>query len=240
LRDGLPNATFLAFTGTPISQNDRDTQAVFGEYVSVYDIQQAVEDGATVPIYYESRLAKINLDPSVLPKVDAEVEEILGNESIDEREKERAKGQWSALEALVGTDARLQEVAEDLINHYETRSQTQPGKAMIVTMSRDICARLYDKIIEIRPDWHSDDHMSGVIKVVMTASASDKAYLQPHHTNKSQKKDLEKRFKDPNDPLKIDVVDRFRCTVSCDHVHRQTDARCEPGTGDCTGEPRVW
>ncbi|AGY92455.1 hypothetical protein SPICUR_07465 [Spiribacter curvatus] len=206
LRDGLPNATFLAFTGTPISQNDRDTQAVFGEYVSVYDIQQAVEDGATVPIYYESRLAKINLDPSVLPKVDAGVEEILGNESIDEREKERAKGQWSALEALVGTDARLQEVAEDLINHYETRSQTQPGKAMIVTMSRDICARLYDKIIEIRPDWHSDDHMSGVIKVVMTASASDKAYLQPHHTNKSQKKDLEKRFKDPDDPLRIVIV----------------------------------
>ena len=206
LRDGLPNATFLAFTGTPISQDDRDTQAVFGEYVSVYDIQQAVEDGATVPIYFESRLAKINLDQSVLPTVDEEVETILDDETADEREKERAKSQWSALEAIVGTDARLQEVAEDLITHYEKRNETQLGKAMIVTMSRDICVRLYDKIVEIRPEWHSDDHMTGAIKVVMTASASDKAYLQPHHTNKAQKKDLEKRFKDPEDPLKIVIV----------------------------------
>ena len=206
LRDGLPNATFLAFTGTPISQDDRDTQAVFGEYVSVYDIQQAVEDGATVPIYYESRLAKINLDQSVLPTVDEEVETILDDETADEREKEKAKSQWSALEAIVGTDARLQEVAEDLIAHYEKRNETQLGKAMIVTMSRDICVRLYEKIVEIRPEWHSDDHMTGAIKVVMTASASDKAYLQPHHTNKAQKKDLEKRFKDPEDPLKIVIV----------------------------------
>ena len=206
LRDGLPNATFLAFTGTPISQDDRDTQAVFGNYVSVYDIQQAVDDGATVPIYYESRLAKIDLNQSALPTIDEEVEDILDSESADEREKEKAKSQWSALEAIVGTDARLQEVAEDLINHYETRSQTQPGKGMIVAMSRDICVRLYDKIIEVRPDWHSDEHTQGAIKVVMTASASDKAYLQPHHTSKSQKKDLEKRFKDPEDPLKIVIV----------------------------------
>jgi len=206
LRDGLPNATFLAFTGTPISQDDRDTQAVFGEYVSVYDIQQAVEDGATVPIYYESRLAKINLDHSVLPTVDEEVEDILDSETADEREKEKAKSQWSALEAIVGTDARLEEVAEDLINHYEKRNKTQLGKAMIVTMSRDICVRLYEKIVDIHPEWHSDDHMSGAIKVVMTASASDKAYLQPHHNNKAQKKDLEKRFKEPDDPLKIVIV----------------------------------
>jgi len=206
LRDGLPNATFLAFTGTPISQDDRDTQAVFGEYVSIYDIQQAVDDGATVPIYYESRLAKINLDYGALPEVDAGVEEILNSESVDDREREKAKSQWSALEAIVGTDARLQEVAEDLINHYEKRSQTQPGKAMIVNMSRDICVRLYEKIIEIRPDWHGDDHMQGSIKVVITASASDKTYLQPHHTNKAQKKDLEKRFKNPEDPLKIVLV----------------------------------
>lgn len=206
LRDALPNATFLAFTGTPISQDDRDTQAVFGEYVSIYDIQQAVDDGATVPIYYESRLAKINLDHNALPTIDDEVEDILESETADEREKERAKSQWSALEAIVGTDARLQVVAEDLIKHYETRSQTQPGKAMIVTMSRDICVRLYDKIVELRPEWHSDDHMQGAIKIVMTASASDKAYLQPHHTNKAQKKDLEKRFKNPEDPLKIVIV----------------------------------
>lgn len=206
LRDGLPNATFLAFTGTPISQDDRDTQAVFGEYVSVYDIQQAVEDGATVPIYYESRLAKITIDQSTLPTLDDEVEEILDDDSADDSVKEKVKSQWSALEAIVGTDARLQEVAEDLIMHYEKRSQTQPGKAMIVAMSRDICVRLYDKIVEIRPEWHSDDHMSGAIKVVMTASASDKPYLQPHHTNKAQKKELEKRVKDPSDPLKIVIV----------------------------------
>ena len=206
LRDALPNATFLAFTGTPISQDDRDTQAVFGEYVSVYDIQQAVEDGATVPIYYESRLAKIKLDQSALPAIDEEVEDILDSETADEREKEKAKSQWSALEAIVGTEARLKEVAEDLISHYESRCKTQPGKAMIVTMSRDICVRLYDKIVEIKPGWHSGDHMEGAIKVIMTASASDKAYLQPHHTNKAQKKDLMKRFKNPEDPLKIVIV----------------------------------
>ena len=206
LRDGLPNATFLAFTGTPISQYDRDTQAVFGEYVSIYDIQQAVDDGATVPIYYESRLAKINLNQAELPHIDEEVEEILDSETADEREKEKAKSQWSALEAIVGSDTRLREVAEDLINHYETRSRTQPGKSLIVTMSRDICVRLYDQIVALRPDWHSDDHMTGAIKVVMTASASDKAELQPHHTNRPQKKDLEKRFKDPSDPLKIVIV----------------------------------
>ena len=206
LRDGLPNATFLAFTGTPISQDDRDTQAVFGEYISVYDIQQAVDDGATVPIYYESRLAKINLNQAELPQIDEEVEEILDSETANEREKERAKTQWSALEAIVGSDTRLREVAEDLINHYETRCKTQPGKSLIVTMSRDICVRLYDQIVALRPDWHSDDHMTGAIKVVMTASASDKAELQPHHTNRLQKKDLEKRFKDPSDPLKMVIV----------------------------------
>ena len=206
LRDGLPNATFLAFTGTPISQDDRDTQAVFGEYVSIYDIQQAVDDGATVPIYYESRLAKMTLNQAELPHIDHEVEDILDNETADEREKEKAKSQWSALEAIVGSDSRLEEVAKDLIEHYDTRSKTQPGKAMIVTMSRDICVRLYNKIVEAKPEWHSDDHMSGAIKVVMTASASDKQAFQPHHTNKSQKKDLEKRFKDASDPLKLVIV----------------------------------
>jgi type I restriction enzyme R subunit len=206
LRDALPNATFLAFTGTPISQDDRDTQSVFGNYVSIYDIQQAVYDGATVPIYYESRLAKINLNQDALPTIDAEVEELLDDELEDDREKEKAKSQWSALEAIVGTEGRLQEIAEDLILHYETRSETQPGKAMVVAMSRDICVRLYNQIIKVRPDWHSDDHMDGAVKVVMTASASDKAYFQPHHTNKAQKKDLEKRVKDPEDPLKIVIV----------------------------------
>ncbi|MGI9228634.1 MAG: type I restriction endonuclease subunit R [Gammaproteobacteria bacterium] len=206
LRDGLPNATFLAFTGTPISQDDRDTQAVFGEYISIYDIQQAVEDGATVPIYYESRLAKLNLNQTALPQVDDDVEDILDSETVSEEEKERAKSQWAALEAIVGSDTRLEEVAQDLIKHYETRSETQPGKALIVTMSREICVRLYDKLVALRPDWHSPDHKQGAIKVVMTTSAADKAALQPHHISKAKKKDLEKRFKDPADPLKIVIV----------------------------------
>ena len=205
LRDALPEATFLAFTGTPISQDDRDTQAVFGHYVSVYDIQQAVEDGATVPIYYESRLAKLGLKESVLSGVDDQVDELFSDED-DIPAAERAKSRWAALEALVGAEPRLKQVAADLVSHYEQRSKTQPGKAMVVAMSRDICARLYDAITALRPDWHDPDISKGAIKVVMTASASDEQHLQPHHTSKQQKKDLEKRFKDPADPLKIVIV----------------------------------
>ena len=153
LRDALPEATFLAFTGTPISQDDRDTQAVFGHYVSVYDIQQAVEDGATVPIYYESRLAKLGLKESVLSGVDDQVDELFSDED-DIPAAERAKSRWAALEALVGAEPRLKQVAADLVSHYEQRSKTQPGKAMVVAMSRDICVRLYDAITALRPDWH--------------------------------------------------------------------------------------
>lgn len=206
LRDGLPNATFLAFTGTPISQDDRDTQAVFGEYVDIYDIQQAVDDGATVPIYYESRLAKIKLDDSKIPVIDDEVEVIFEDGVESDEQQEKAKSKWSQMEALVGAKPRLKEVAKDLIEHFETRSKTQPGKAMIIGMSRDICARLYEELILLKPEWDSNDHMKGGIKVVMTASASDAAHLQKHHTSKQQKKDLEKRFKDPSDELKIVIV----------------------------------
>ncbi|MDC1241255.1 type I restriction endonuclease subunit R [Gammaproteobacteria bacterium] len=206
LRDGLPNATFLAFTGTPISQDDRDTQAVFGEYVDIYDIQQAVDDGATVPIYYESRLAKIKLDDSKIPVIDDEVEVIFEDGVESDEQQEKAKSKWSQMEALVGAKPRLQEVAKDLIEHFGTRSKTQPGKAMIIGMSRDICARLYEELILLKPEWDSNDHMKGGIKVVMTASASDAAHLQKHHTSKQQKKDLEKRFKDPSDELKIVIV----------------------------------
>ncbi|MFN5118189.1 MAG: type I restriction endonuclease subunit R [Cyanobacteriota bacterium] len=205
LRDALPQATFLAFTGTPISQDDRDTQAVFGIYISVYDIQQAVEDGATVPIFYESRLAKLALKEPLLPQVDEQVDDLFSDED-DIPAAERAKSRWAALEALVGAEPRLKQVAADLIAHFEQRSRTQPGKAMVVAMSRDICARLYEAIVALRPDWHDDDPKKGAIKVVMTASASDEQYLQPHHTTKQQKKDLEKRFKDPADPLKIVLV----------------------------------
>ena len=205
LRDALPKATFLAFTGTPISQDDRDTQAVFGHYVSVYDIQQAVDDGATVPIYYESRLAKLALKEPLLPQLDKQVDDLFSDED-DIPAAERAKSRWAALEALVGAEPRLGQVAADLIAHYEQRSRTQPGKAMVVVMSRDICARLYDAIVALRPDWHDEDPKKGTIKVVMTASASDESYLQPHHTTKQQKKELEKRFKEPADPLKIVIV----------------------------------
>ncbi len=205
LRDALPQATFLAFTGTPISQDDRDTQAVFGHYISIYDIQQAVEDGATVPIYYESRLAKLALKQPLLPQVDERVDELFSEED-DIPAAERAKSRWAALEALVGAEPRLIEVAADLIAHFEQRSRSQPGKAMLVAMSRDICARLYDAIVALRPDWHDDDPKKGAIKVVITATASDQEYLQPHHTTKQQKKDLEKRFKDPADPLKVVIV----------------------------------
>ena len=206
LRDGLPNATFLAFTGTPISHDDRDTQAVFGEYVDIYDIQQAVDDGATVPIYYESRLAKIKLDESKLPIIDDEVEDIFEDGIESDEQQEKAKSKWSQMEALVGAKPRLEEVAKDLIEHFETRSQTQPGKAMIVGMSRDICARLYDELIALKPEWDHSDHMKGGVKVVMTASASDAQHLQKHHTSKQQKKDLEKRFKNPADELQIVIV----------------------------------
>jgi type I restriction enzyme R subunit len=206
LRDGLPNATFLAFTGTPISQDDRDTQAVFGEYVDVYDIQQAVDDGATVPIYYESRLAKIKLDESKISLIDEEVEDIFEDGVEDGEQQEKAKSKWSQIEALVGAQPRLEEVAKDLIEHFENRSKTQPGKALVVGMSRDICARLYEELIKVRPDWHDTDNNKGAIKVVMTASAADAEHLQPHHTSKQQKKDLEKRFKDPTDELKIVIV----------------------------------
>jgi len=213
LRDALPQATFLAFTGTPISQDDRDTQAVFGHYVSVYDIQQAVEDGATVPIFYESRLAKLALKQPLLPQIDAAVDALFADEAEgfpegvdDSPAAERAKSRWAALEALVGAEPRLKQVAVDLMAHFEQRSRTQPGKAMVVAMSRDICARLYEAIVALRPDWHDDDPKKGAIKVVMTAAASDEPYFQPHHTTKQQKKDLERRFKDPADPLKIVLV----------------------------------
>lgn len=205
LRDALPGATFLAFTGTPLSREDRDTRAVFGNYVSVYDIQQAVEDGATVPIYYESRLARLALKDPLLSWTDQQVDQLFADED-DIPTAERAKTRWAALEALVGAQPRLQQVAEDLVNHHERRCRTQPGKAMVVAMSRDICVRLYNAIIALRPHWHDPDHRKGAVKVVMTAAAHDGDHLQPHHTNQKQRKDLEQRFKDPGDPLKMVLV----------------------------------
>lgn len=204
LRDALPNATFVAFTGTPVSSEDRDTRSVFGEYIHVYDMQQAKEDGATVAIYYESRLAKLSLKDSELAHIDEEVDELAEDE--EEGQQSRLKSHWAALEKVVGAEPRIQSVAKDLVAHFEERSQAQNGKAMVVAMSREICVHLYNEIIAQRPDWHDEDPEKGAIKVVMTGSASDKPLLRPHIYSSQVKKRLEKRFKDPQDPLKLVIV----------------------------------
>ena len=205
MRDALPNATFVGFTGTPVSLDDRDTVAVFGEYVSIYDIQDAVEDGATVPIYYESRLAKLDLNKAEIPVIDDSIEEIIEDDE-DTTRRERFKGKWAALEKLVGAKPRLEQVAKDIVDHFDARVAAVDGKAMIVCMSRDICAQMYEAITAIHPEWHSDDPLQGAIKIVMTGSASDKTLLQSHIYNARTKKQLEKRFKNPKDPLKIVIV----------------------------------
>lgn len=204
LRDALPNATFVAFTGTPVSSEDRDTRAVFGDYIHVYDMQQAKEDGATVAIYYESRLAKLALKDSDMPHIDDQVDELAEDEEEDQQS--RLKSRWAALEKVVGAEPRIKSIAADLIQHFEERNQAQQGKAMVVTMSREICVHLYNEIIALRPDWHDEDPEKGAIKVVMTGSASDKALLRPHIYSGQVKKRLEKRFKDPKDPLQIVIV----------------------------------
>ena len=204
LRDALPNATFVAFTGTPVSLEDRDTRSVFGEYIHVYDMQQAKEDGATVGIYFESRLAKLALKPEELPNIDAEVDELAEDEEEDQQS--RLKSRWAALEKVVGSEPRIASVAADLVAHYAERCKAQSGKAMVVAMSREICVHLYDEIIKLRPEWHDSDPEKGVIKIVMTGSASDKAILRPHIYSKQVKKRLEKRFKDPADALRLVIV----------------------------------
>lgn len=204
LRDALPNASFIGFTGTPIEKDDVNTPAVFGQYIDVYDISRAVEDGATVPIYYESRLARIELPEEEKPKIDAEIEELTEDEAISEQE--RLKRKWSTVEALVGSSKRLKMVAEDLVKHFEDRVEAMDGKAMIVCMSRRICVALYKEIIALRPDWHSDDDKEGVIKIVMTGSASDPQDWQPHVGNNARRDLLAKRAKDPKDSLKMVIV----------------------------------
>jgi type I restriction enzyme R subunit len=205
MRDAIPNAAFIGFTGTPVSQEDKDTRAVFGEYVSIYDIQDAVDDGATVPIYYESRLARLDLNHEEIDALSDQVDEVVEDEE-DVSAREKTKGEWSRLEKLVGAEPRLKQVAADLVQHFEQRNATLDGKAMVVAMSRDICAHLYNEIVALRPDWHDADPEQGAIKVVMTGSASDKPLLQPHIYNKATKKRLERRFKDPDDPLKLVIV----------------------------------
>jgi type I restriction enzyme R subunit len=205
LRDALPAASFIGFTGTPIAESDKDTRAVFGDYVSIYDIQDAVDDGATVPIYYESRLAKLDINQSALDELNAEVDEVIEDEE-DLATRESTKSKWAALEKLVGSENRVQQVTKDLVQHFETRTSVMYGKGMIVGMSREICVDIYNAIIELKPEWHDRDTAKGAIKIIMTGSASDKEKLQSHIYNKETKKLFERRFKDINDPLKLVIV----------------------------------
>ena len=204
VRQALPNASFVGFTGTPIETADVNTPAVFGDYVDIYYITRAVEDKATVPIYYESRLARIELDDDEKPKIDDEIAAILEDDTLSEQEKTKAK--WSTVEALVGSEKRLKQVAAYLVKHLEARTSALGGKAMAVCMSRRICVALYNEIVALRPDWHSDDDASGAVKIVITGSASDPLEWQTHIGNKKRRDDLAKRARDPDDPLKLVIV----------------------------------
>ena len=218
LRDALPNASFIGFTGTPVELSDKNTPAIFGDYIDKYDILRAVEDGATVPIYYESRLAKLELDESEKPTIDPEFEEI--TEDQEETEKQKLRTKWAALEAMVGAKERIDLVAEDLINHYESRLEAMDGKAMIVCMSRRICVELYEAIRKLRPAWHSGDDDKGAIKVVMSGSASDEGSWQPHIRTKLAREAMAKRFKDAHDGLKLVIVrDMWLTGFDCPSMH---------------------
>lgn len=204
MRDALPNASFIGFTGTPIEKEDKNTQAIFGEYVDIYDIKQAVEDGATVRIFYESRLAKIELDPEEQKIIDQRIEEVTEEDELTERQQRFAK--WTQQEAIVGSKKRLQQVASDIVKHFEQRSEVFDGKGMIVCMSRRICVALFDAIIKIRPEWYSGDDDKGAIKVIMTGSSSDPLDWQEHIRNKPRRKSIGDRLKDPKDGLKLVLV----------------------------------
>ena len=204
MRDALPNASFIGFTGTPIELQDANTRAVFGDYISVYDIQRAVEDRATVPIYYESRLAKLTLDERERPKIDPGFEEATEGEEVDRREK--LKTRWAQLEAIVGAERRLKLVAGDIVAHFDRRLEAMDGKAMIVCMSRRICIDLYRELRRLRPEWHDEDDGKGQLKVVMTGSASDPPDWQPHIRNKPRREALAKRFRDAGDSLQMVLV----------------------------------
>jgi len=204
MRDALPHASFIGFTGTPIELQDANTRAVFGDYISVYDIQRAVEDGATVPIYYESRLAKLGLDEAERPKIDPDFEEATEGEEVERKEKLKTK--WAQLEAVVGSEKRLAIVARDIVDHFEQRLEAMDGKAMVVCMSRRICVELHREVVKLRPQWAADDDERGAIKVVMTGSASDPPDWQAHIRNKPRREGLANRFRDPADPLRMVLV----------------------------------
>jgi type I restriction enzyme, R subunit len=204
MRDALPHASFIGFTGTPIELKDANTRAVFGDYISVYDIQRAVDDGATVPIYYESRLAKLALDEAERPRIDPDFEEVTEGEEVERKEKLKTK--WAQLEAVVGAGQRLGVVARDIVEHFERRLEAMDGKGMIVCMSRRICVELHREIVKLRPAWESEGDDRGAIKVVMTGSATDPADWQPHIRNKRRREALANRFRDPADPFRMVIV----------------------------------
>lgn len=204
IRQAMPNASFIGFTGTPIEAADVNTPAIFGKYIDIYDISRAVEDGATVPIYYESRLARIELDENEKPLIDAEIEALVEDDTLTEAEKAKAK--WSTVESLVGSKKRLHQIAADMVTHLEARTDGTEYKGMAVCMSRRICVDLYNEIIALRPEWHSDDDTTGAIKIVMTGAASDPLDWQQHIGNKRRRDGLAKRARDPNDPLRLVLV----------------------------------
>ena len=204
MRDALPHASYIGFTGTPIELADANTRAVFGDYISVYDIQRAVQDGATVPIYYESRLARLALDAAERPRIDPDFEEATEGEEVERKEK--LKSRWAQLEAVVGARQRIELVARDLVEHFEQRLEAMEGKAMVVCMSRRICVELHRELVKLRPQWQSEEDAGGALKVVMTGSASDPADWQPHIRNKPRREALAQRFRDPADPLKLVLV----------------------------------
>ena len=204
MRDALPKASFVGFTGTPIELKDANTRAVFGDYISIYDIQRAVEDEATVPIYYESRLAKLDIDESVRPTIDPEFEEATEGEEVERKEK--LKTRWAQLEAIVGAEKRLKLVAQDIVSHFEQRLEALDGKAMVVCMSRRICVTLYRELVRLRPDWRHEDDDKGNLKVVMTGGASDPPDWQPLIRNKTRREALAKRFRNVDDPLRMVLV----------------------------------
>ncbi|HXG41121.1 MAG TPA: type I restriction endonuclease subunit R [Dehalococcoidia bacterium] len=218
MRDALPGASFIAFTGTPLEREDHNTRQVFGDYISIYDIERAVRDGATVPIYYEARLAKLDLPEDMKPKLDEEFEEVTEGEEVER--KERLKTRWAQLEAVVGSESRLRLIAEDIVQHFEQRLEALDGKAMIVCMSRRICVDLYNEIVRLRPAWHNEDDDKGVIKVVMTGSAGDPPEWQPHIRSKERREQLARRFRDPDDPLKVVIVrDMWLTGFDCPCLH---------------------
>lgn len=204
MRDALPNASFIGFTGTPIELTDKNTKQVFGDYIDVYDIQRAVDDGATVPIYYEARLAKLDLNEKEKPKLDPDFEEVTEGEELERKEKLKSK--WGALEAVVGSEKRIKLVAEDLVKHFEERQRALDGKAMAVCMSRRICIELYKEIVKLRPEWQDDDFKKGAIKIVMTGNVTDPPDWQPYIHSKKEREALADRFRNPRDPLKIVLV----------------------------------